>query len=140
MTLLNLSLAPLQTKQAQHTQQITLTANTPMIIPIILPMLIEDEELEYLSGCPNSQLKESTSRQKASLISCCEAFLVSMEDRRLLAKVTLGEADSVALSDLLASSTATSLPSNESRVLLTASKTTGDGLVSYVILLQSTSM
>ena len=54
-----------------------------------------------------------------------------MEDRRLLESVALGEADSVALSGLesrLVSGTFFS--SVFSRVLLTASSMTGEGLVS----------
>ena len=92
-----------------------------------------DEEKEvYLSGWLNSQEKESTSRQKASLISALEAFFGSMEDRRLLESVALGEADSVALSALVSRLVSVTFfsPSVFSRVLLTASSMTGEGLVS----------
>ena len=92
-----------------------------------------DEEKEvYLSGWLNSQEKESTSRQKASLISALEAFFGSMEDRRLLESVALGEAESVAFSAFVSRlvSVRLSVSSVFSRVLLTASSMTGEGLVS----------
>jgi len=145
-TPLSLSLAPLHTQHTQHKQQIVKKAMTPTTIPIILPTLREfDSEplvLLYLSGLLNSQENESTSRQKASLMSALEALLGSMEDRRLLERVTLGEAESVALSALvsrLVSVSVSFLVSRFSKVLLTASRMTGDGLVSYVMEEQSTS-
>jgi len=134
--LISLSLAPLHTQQRQQRQQRTETARTPNTIPIILPMLNwepGDEEKEvYLSGWLNSQEKESTSRQKASLISALEAFFGSMLDRRLLESVALGEADSVALSALLSRLVSVTLlfSSTFSRVLFTASSMTGEALVS----------
>jgi len=75
-------------------------------------------------------------------MSALEALLGSMEDRRLLERVTLGEAESVALSALvsrLVSVSVSFLVSRFSKVLLTASRMTGDGLVSYVMEEQSTS-
>ena len=136
--LISLSLAPLHTQQTQQRQQRTETARIPNTIPIILPMLNwefepGDEEKEvYLSGWLNSQEKESTSRQKASLISALEAFFGSMLDRRLLESVALGEADSVALSALLSRlvSVTSLFSSIFSRVLFTASSMTGEALVS----------
>merc|ERR1719300_2058458 len=86
-----------------------------------------------LSGFPNSQLKESMSRQNASLSSSGVAFLASIEDKRLLDKVTFGEAERVALSGLEGSSISTSvtfLSPRLSRVLFTASRTTDDGFES----------
>ena len=111
------------------------TKRSPNTIPIILPMLIlefdpGDEEV-YLSGWLNSQENESTSRQYASLMSALEALLGSMEDRRLLESVALGEAESVAFSGLVSRLVSvTLLFSFFSRVLLTASSMTGEGLES----------
>ena len=73
------------------------------------------------------------SLQKASLMSSLVAVSLSMEDKRLLARVALGEAEMVWFSGAVGSLRFISVvffPSSESRVLLTASRTTADGLVS----------
>ena len=50
-------------------------------------------KVRSLFGSANSQLKESTSLQKASVISALVAVSGSIEDRRLFSSVTLGEAE-----------------------------------------------
>ena len=83
-------------QQKQHTQQRALMAITPMIIPTMLPTVLVPELICLsLLGWPNSQLKESMSLQKASLISSLDALSLSMEDSRLLVRVALGEAEMV---------------------------------------------
>ena len=66
------------------------------------------------------------------MISALEAFFGSMEDRRLLERVALGEAESVAFSGLVSRLVSVTLlaPSVFSRVLFTASRMMGEGLVS----------
>ena len=57
----------------------------------------------------------------------------SMEDKRLFSSVTLGEGDTVWFASLVPSSVNSAvrfLPSTFSNVLLTAAKTTGDGVLS----------
>ena len=92
-----MSKAPLQQKQKQQQQQRAVMAIIPMTIPTMLPtdLLLPDAYCLCLSGLPSSQLKESISLQKASLMSCLEALFLSMEDSRLLARVALGEAEMV---------------------------------------------
>ena len=69
-----------------------------MTIPTILPTDLPRSAPEVclcLSGLPSSQLKESMSLQKASLMSSLDAVSLSMDDSRLLARVALGEAEMV---------------------------------------------
>jgi len=116
----------------------------------------------------NSQLNESMSLQKASFRSASEVVLGLSEERRLLAKVSLGDIDKVELSVVVFSVVEFSVVELSdvelsvvelsivvisvvggvsvlvllrfSRVLLTAARMTGEALVSYVISEQSTSM
>ena len=81
----------------------TMAAMAPNTLPMMPPTEEPGEEEVYLSGLLNSQLKLSTSRQKASLMSSLLASLGSMADRRLLVRVALGDAEIVASSGLLGS-------------------------------------
>ena len=126
----SLFLAPLHTQHKQHKQHKMEMARTPTTIPMMLPVPEFDPEVYLcLSGWANSQENESTSRQKASLISAFEAFLGSIVERRLFVRVALGEADRVELSAFVSRLISFS-SSIFSRVLLTASRMTGEGLVS----------
>jgi len=146
----SLSLAPLNAQQIQQTQQraknMRIATTVPMMDPTPDP---RPPELVGLYVCfwgsANSKLKESTSLQKASFISFSDASFGSIEARRLLLSVSFGAIERVVLS---AARVATSVPFTVvspiiaaaesvllfsailSRVLLTASRMTGDGLVS----------
>ena len=82
------------------------------------------------------------SLQKASLMSSLDALSLSMKVRRLLARFTVSETERVWFIGLDVSLGLVSVvvcPSSETRVLLTASRTIRDGVVSYVTEEQSTS-
>jgi len=147
----SLSLAPLNAQQMQQTQQRPKTMRTAMTVPIVDPTL-EPPGLVGLKFCclwgsANSKLKESISLQKASLSSASDVSFGSSEVRRLLLSASSGSWEIASVS--LALTDVSPIRSSEevllfsailSRVLLTASRITGEGFVSYVTEEQSTSM
>lgn len=129
-----------QVPQSRRTIRTIVPEPTPTAVLVRLPFQSLPCCCCWFFGAPNSQENESTSLQYASFSWAwlTSSLLTSMEESRELLRASAGVDVEFAFSSptsswvLFASATF-------SRVLLTASRITGSGFVSYVTELQSTS-